>query len=540
MHKLWILAALWATVAVAQDVDIYVSDAGNFDRPPWKILRYDGNGGNPELFINQQLAWPQDILFLENQGVVLVSNLNSGRITRYNAGTGAFLGDFATGIGGPTRMKIGRDGLIYVLQWTGDGRVLRFRQDGAALGAFTSVGVPQGIGLDWDAQGNLYVSSYSQDLVRRFDANGADLGVFIGSNLAGPTNIWFNATGHLLVSDYDGGSIKSFSSSGAFEGVFIGGLGQSEGIGSLPNGNLLVGNGATGAVKMYQPNGTFIRDLVSSGAGGLIRPNAVVVRAKEVAGNHTALWWNPNESGWGVNVVHQGNILFATLFTYDASGNPLWLVMSSGDKQASGEVFSGALYRTTGPPFNANPFTPIGPGNVTTVGTMTLAFSGQTGTLTYTNNGISITKAIQKQVYGSRAANCTSTSADRSSLTNYQDLWWNAAESGWGVSVTHQDDTLFAALFTYGASGQDIWWVMSAGVRQADGSYLGALYQTTGPAFNANPFTPIGPSNVTQVGTMRFTFGSGTNGTLTYTVNGISVTKAITRQVYATTFPACS
>jgi hypothetical protein len=540
MHKLWILAALWASVAVAQDVDIYVSDAGNFDRPPWKILRYDGNGDNPEVFINQQLAWPQDILFLENQGVVLISNLNSGRITRYNARTGAVLEDFATGIGGPTRMKIGRDGLIYVLQWTGDGRVLRFRQDGAALGAFTSVGVPQSIGLDWDAQGNLYVSSYSQGLVRRFDANGADLGVFIGSNLAGPTNIWFDATSDLLVSDYDGGSIKRFSSSGAFEGVFIGGLGQSEGIGSLPNGNLLVGNGATGAVKMYQPNGTFIRDLVSSGAGGLIRPNAVVVRAKEVAGNHTALWWNPNESGWGINVVHQGNTLFATLFTYDASGNPLWLVMTNGDKQTSGEVFSGALYRTTGPAFNANPFTPIGPGNVTAVGTMTFTFSGQTGTLTYTNNGVSVTKAIQKQVYGSRAANCTATSADRSSLTNYQDLWWNAAESGWGVNVTHQDNTLFAALFTYSASGQDMWWVMSGGVRQTDGSYLGELYQTTGPAFNANPFTPIGPSNVTQVGTMRFTFGSGTNGTLTYTVNGISVTKAITRQVYATTFPACS
>ncbi len=540
MHKLWILAALWASVAVAQDVDIYVSDAGNFDRPPWKILRYDSNGGSAATFIAQELAWPQDILFLEDSGAVLVSNLNSGRITRYDAGTGAFLGDFASGIAGPTRMKIGPDGLIYVLQWSGDGRVLRFRQNGTALGAFTNAGVAQAIGLAWDAQGRLYVSSYNQDLVRRFDAGGADLGVFIGSNLVGPTNIWFDASGDLLVSDYDGGSIKRFSGTGAFQGVFIGGLGQSEGIASLPNGNLLVGNGATGAVKMYQPNGTFIRDLVSSGAGGLIRPNAVVVRAKEVAVNHTALWWNPNESGWGINVVHQGNTLFATLFTYDASGNPLWLVMSSGDKQASGEVFSGALYRTTGPAFNANPFTPIGPGNVTVVGTMTLTFSGQTGALTYTNNGVSVTKAIQKQVYGSRAANCTATSADRSSLTNYQDLWWNAAESGWGVNVTHQDNTLFAALFTYGASGQGMWWVMSGGVRQTDGSYLGALYQTTGPAFNANPFTPIGPSNVTEVGTMRFTFGSGTNGTLTYTVNGISVTKAITRQVYATTFPACS
>ncbi len=46
--------------------------------------------------------------------------------------------------------------------------------------------------------------------------------------------------------------------------------------------------------------------------------------------NYTALWWNPAESGWGVNFNHQGNTLFGTLFTYDASGAPLWLVMSNG------------------------------------------------------------------------------------------------------------------------------------------------------------------------------------------------------------------
>ena len=34
--------------------------------------------------------------------------------------------------------------------------------------------------------------------------------------------------------------------------------------------------------------------------------------------NYTGMWWNPDESGWGINVVHQGDIVFATLFTYDA------------------------------------------------------------------------------------------------------------------------------------------------------------------------------------------------------------------------------
>ena len=45
--------------------------------------------------------------------ITLISNLNSGRITRHDAATGAYLDDFATGLAGPTRMKIGADGLIY-------------------------------------------------------------------------------------------------------------------------------------------------------------------------------------------------------------------------------------------------------------------------------------------------------------------------------------------------------------------------------------------------------------------------------------------
>ncbi len=71
---------------------------------------------------------------------------------------------------------------------------------------------------------------------------------------------------------------------------------------------------------------------------------------------------------------------------------------------------------------------------------------------------------------------------------------------------------------------------MSAGQRQGDGSYRGTLYRTSGPAFNASPFTPI-TEPLTTVGTMRLAFSDGEHGTLTYTVDGAPVTKAITRLV---------
>ena len=267
------------------------------------------------------------------------------------------------------------------------------------------------------------------------------------------------------------------------------------------------------------------------------------VSLQVAATNYTALWWNAAESGWGINLNQQGDILFATLFDYDLDGTPMWLVMSLGQRQAAGDAFSGVLYRTTGSPFNANPFTPIAAGNLTQVGTMSLAFAtADTGTLNYTVNGTSVTKQIAKQVFGSRAAVCQGTTADRSPLVNYTDLWWaGQAESGWGVNVTHQDDTIFATLFTYDANGKGIWPFMSAGRRQQDGSYLGDLYLATrGSPFNAQPFVPVDGSSYRKVGTMRFAFPSGTAGTLTYSIDGVTVVKSITRQVFSTPTPACT
>ncbi len=141
-----------------QELDLYVIDVGPNRGAPWQVIKYDESGQNPEVFIGSDLSKPQDIIFLENDGVALVSNLSSNRITKHDATTGQLLGEFASGIGQPTRMKIGADNLLYVLQWAGNGRVLRYQLDGSFHDEFTSVGVANSIGLDWDSQGNLYVS----------------------------------------------------------------------------------------------------------------------------------------------------------------------------------------------------------------------------------------------------------------------------------------------------------------------------------------------------------------------------------------------
>ena len=286
----------------------------------------------------------------------------------------------------------------------------------------------------------------------------------------------------------------------------------------------------TGITKFMGP-GTFYFSVANWDPAGT-GTYGLTLRADHVDTNHTALWWNEAESGWGININHQGNIVFATLFTYNPNGTPLWLVMSKGDRQADGS-YSGILYKTTGPVFNAAPWSAV---TSTPVGTMSIVFVGENAaTLTYTYNGATVTKAITRQAFR-ELPTCSWSAFDRTYSQNFQDLWWNPNESGWGVNFTHQEDIVFATLFTYNASGQPMWYVMSAGEQVAAGRYSGALYRTTGPAFNAVPWTPANP---VQVGSMSLVFTDGNTGTMTYTIDGVQVVKQIQRQVFSSPKTQC-
>jgi hypothetical protein len=331
-----ICTLLWASSVFCEETHIYVSDAGNFQQPPWQILKYDEDGGNPQVFITENLAWPQDIVFLEASNTVLVSNLNSGKIERYHADTGEYIDTFARVISGPTRMRIGKDNLLYVLQWNGSPRVRRYQLDGTFVDNFTASGLSQSIGMDWDSNGNLYVASFGQKLVRVYDRNGVDQGNFISGNLAGPTDIWFDDNGDLLVSDWTGGAIKRFNSEGDYLGEFIQGLSQSEGQDYLPDGNLLIGNGGSGAVKMYTRDGNYIKDLVASGSGGLMQPNAVVVRTPsdfQINAGLNDAWYDPATNGQGFLVVvwEEIQLMFVAWFTFDLERPPADVEAMLGD-----------------------------------------------------------------------------------------------------------------------------------------------------------------------------------------------------------------
>jgi hypothetical protein len=112
--------------------------------------------------------------------------------------------------------------------------------------------------------------------------------------------------------------------------------------------------------------------------------------------------------------------------------------------------------------------------------------------------------------------------------TDQSDLWYIPAESGWGVQLVQRGAVIFATLFVYGQANVPTWFVSTMQVT-GTGLWSGDLFATTGPYFGTVPFKP---SNVvaTKVGTMTWNGTLDETGILTYTVNGVSVTKNVTRE----------
>ncbi|MDE2210773.1 MAG: hypothetical protein KGJ99_13690 [Betaproteobacteria bacterium] len=318
----------------------------------------------------------------------------------------------------------------------------------------------------------------------------------------------------------------------------------------IPNGFLAINDGTinyagvdqvtyttlpTDGVHAIDRNGNLVQNVATNFAGNSASVPAPVA-------NYQGLWWAApagSESGWGINFAHQGDIIFATWFTYDTTGKAWWLSMTA-TKTAPG-VYAGTLYQTHGPAFNAMPFDPT---KVTrmAVGSASLTFTDANDALfAYTVNGVAQSKTLTREVFGASVPVCTF--GETSSLTlatNYQDLWWAApagSESGWGINLTEQSNTIFGTWFTYDVDGTPMWLSVTA-TGTAPVTYTGTLYRTTGPPFDAVPFDPARVTR-TAVGTATFTFSDGANGTFAYTVNGVSQVKTITREVFVAPGTVC-
>jgi hypothetical protein len=112
--------------------------------------------------------------------------------------------------------------------------------------------------------------------------------------------------------------------------------------------------------------------------------------------------------------------------------------------------------------------------------------------------------------------------------TDQSDLWYIAAEAGWGMQLVQRGSVIFATLFDYGPLGEPIWYSATLGFTSGS-TWTGVLYTTTGPYFATVPFDPM-HVGYSPVGTMTWMAKTAETGTLTYSVSGIVIIKAMVRQ----------
>ncbi len=75
-----------------------------------------------------------------------------------------------------------------------------------------------------------------------------------------------------------------------------------------------------------------------------------------------------------------------------------------------------------------------------------------------------------------------------------------------------------------------MWFTLPGGTWTSATRFTGDVYSTSGPAANSG-FDPARVS-VSKVGTGTLDFSDANNGTWSYTINGASGTRAITRQPF--------
>jgi hypothetical protein len=497
--------------------------AGNED---WYVLKLNGADG-ALLWQSHYDAGRSDIpahMALDGSGNVIVTGYsavsddrNVMKTVKYLAATGSAMWEAsfgATGYNASTAVRTDAQGNVFVTGFTtarfGDDDITTLKY-AAGTGALlwqatyagTRTGMEAGRGLAVDAEGNVVVTgtSYTQGepnpdfrTVKYSGVDGAEL-----------WNTAYRGTGF-------GPGDAGYAVVAAGSAVYSVGLATEA--------------GAASALRVFK----FIDKSVAT------QP------ALAPAYNVQGLWWRAppgSESGWGVNLTQQGEIVFATWFTYDAQGEGVWLVMPNGARVGDNR-YSGTLYRTRGPAFNASPFRPA---DVIAIpaGSATFSFTdGDHGVFEYTVDGISGTKPIARQIYAIPVPTCT-LGASAAAVPNYQALWWASpgeSESGWGLNITHQGDILFVTWFTYAPGGKAMWLVGSRVARTGPGSYAGTLYRTVGPPFNATNWSPamVAP---TPVGQVTLTFSDAERGTFAYTLNGVTQSKPIVRQVYSTPATVC-
>lgn len=286
-----------ALTAVSARGDLFVSGFSQNS-----VRRYDENTG---AFISTFISAGSGGLNAPHRGMFgldgnfYVASANNDQVLRYNGQTGAFMDVFIqNGSKGlplgtldyPVDMTFGGDGRLYVSSQLNDS-VLRFD---ASTGNYIDTFVASGSGgLDGPSGlqffgGDLFVAGRFSSAVYRYDGTTGAFELAIGSGVISTAfGLDFGADGNLYVASGGASAIQRFNpATGAHLGAFVtagsGGLSLPIGVEFGPDGNLYAASFNTNTVEEYNGiTGAVGGDFVTAGSGGLAQPNFITFAVPE-------------------------------------------------------------------------------------------------------------------------------------------------------------------------------------------------------------------------------------------------------------------
>ena len=216
----------------------------------------DGSGTFTESNLLTASDWNNSVFLLDGNTGLVNQTLSAGLITR------------------PSGVEVGPDGDFYVT--SSANTILRYDgTTGALVGTFISAGaggLNSPFDLAFGADGHLYVASYGTDEILRYDGTtGAFIDAFVATGSGGMTNpsaLDFGPDGNLYVSSWFNGIVHRFNGT---TGAYIDDFADTEGFGTTgfafgPDGNLYVGRANVPQIFVFdQATGTKVGQFAPTG-----------------------------------------------------------------------------------------------------------------------------------------------------------------------------------------------------------------------------------------------------------------------------------
>ena len=110
------------------------------------------------------------------------------------------------------------------------------------------------------------------------------------------------------------------------------------------------------------------------------------------------------------------------------------------------------------------------------------------------------------------------------------DVWATAGESGWGLQIVEQGEIAFTTLFVNDASTRPTFFTAFM-TRSGTSAWSGDLIETKGPYFGSAGYD-LQLFGARKAGTINFTKLTSGSAKLEYSVDGVSVSKTVTRELW--------